>query len=113
MIQTVGTLPSRCKVSSTAQKSIIRLHPLTDARLASQTSSLERWTLISKITDPDVEYGSENFAGGSGSIQLKSLKKETECWIGKELFIDSPFTGLGIGIVETLAMLANEMNSLG
>ncbi len=100
MIQTVGALPSPRTVSSTAQKSIIRLHPLGRKIGIADIKLGETDIGLCKITDPDVDYGAESFAVGSGSIQLKSLKKETECWIGKELFIYSLFTGLGIGIVE-------------
>jgi len=54
---------------------------------------------LCRITDDALQYSAETFAGTSGSIRLTNLVKEENCYIGKELFLDSPFTGLGTGIV--------------
>jgi hypothetical protein len=47
------------------------------------------------VDDPSITYTAESFAGPDGTIRLKELRKEQDCMIGDELFLDSPFTGLG------------------
>jgi hypothetical protein len=78
-------------------------HPLSDGTVIGIADKKFGETDISlcRITDQDVEYSAETFAGPSGAITLKDLQKEIagQSWVGKELFLDSPFTGLGIGYV--------------
>jgi hypothetical protein len=54
---------------------------------------------LAKIVDPAVKYTPEAFAGTDGTIRLKKLRKEQDCMLARELFLDSPFTGLGTGII--------------
>jgi len=54
---------------------------------------------LAKILDPMITYTDESFSGLHGTIRLTKLRKETECMLGEELFLDSPFTGLGMGVV--------------
>ena len=52
---------------------------------------------LAKITDPNVTVSAETFAGAQGTTKLTRLADQTETHIGQELFMDSPFTGLGEG----------------
>ena len=54
---------------------------------------------LAKIIDPAIAYTAESFAGPDGTIRLKELRREQDCMIAEELFLDSPFTGLATGIV--------------
>jgi len=54
---------------------------------------------LCRITDSLVNYTADSFAGSNDSIMLKNLVKEEDVWLGKELFFDSPLTGLGTGYI--------------
>jgi hypothetical protein len=54
---------------------------------------------LAKITDPAVRFSAETFAGPHGTTKLNRLAGQTETYIGQELFMDSPFTGLAEGYV--------------
>jgi hypothetical protein len=51
------------------------------------------------ITDSRINYTIDCFAGSNDGILLRKMVKEEEGWIGKELFFDSPLTGLGTGYI--------------
>ena len=51
------------------------------------------------ITDSQINYTVNSFAGSNDGIMLGKMVKEEGVWIGKELFFDSPLTGLGTGYV--------------
>ena len=52
---------------------------------------------ISRFTDNQINYTVDCFAGSNDGILLRKMVKEEDVWIGKELFFDSPLTGLGTG----------------
>jgi hypothetical protein len=54
---------------------------------------------LARITDGSISYTSECFAGAMGTIRLQNLVPESENLVTREIFMDSPFTGLGTGIV--------------
>jgi hypothetical protein len=51
------------------------------------------------ITDSRINYAVDCVAGSNDGILLRKMVKEEEGWIGKELFFDSPLTGLGTGYI--------------
>lgn len=54
---------------------------------------------LAMIVDPTITYTDESFFGLHGKIRLARLRKETESMLGEELFLDSPFTELGVGTI--------------
>ena len=51
------------------------------------------------ITDSQINYTVDSFAVSNDAIMLRKMVKEEVVWIGKELFFNSPITGLGTGYV--------------
>jgi len=76
-------------------------HPLGNSRIVGMADKQFGETEISlcRITDTEVKYTVDCFAGSNSGIKLRRLVKEEDTWIGKELFFDSPLTGLGTGYV--------------
>jgi hypothetical protein len=54
---------------------------------------------LAKITDPAVRFSAETFAGPHRTTKLDCLVGQHETYMGQELFMDSPFTGLANGYV--------------
>lgn len=54
---------------------------------------------LARITDDSISYTSDCFAGSMGTIRLRNLIPESENLVTREIFMDSPFTGLGTGLV--------------
>ena len=76
-------------------------HPLGNSRIIGIADKKFGETDISLccITDSQINYTVDCFAGNNDGIILRKMMKEEGVWIGKELFFDSPFTGLGTGYV--------------
>jgi len=54
---------------------------------------------LAKITHSSIDYFPDTFAGPGGTVRLKRLLREENSLLTKEVFYDSPFTGLGSGLV--------------
>ena len=76
-------------------------HPLRDSHVigVSDKKFGESDISLCRITHPDVQYSTECFAGAGGGVRPRKIMKEGDSWIGKELFFDSPLTGVGTGYV--------------
>src|SRR5438270_564840 len=76
----------------------------SNSRIIYSSKSEESWLAgikmdLAKITDSSIDYFPETFAGPSGTVCLKRLLHEENSLLTQEVFYDSPFTGLGSGLV--------------